>query len=48
MTYIKATGEEHAQIMKNFWDDNDEKMTKIEQGLKPEKECFLRTVLRTE
>jgi integrase len=31
MTYIKATGEEHAQIMKKFWDNNDEKTTKNEQ-----------------
>jgi len=31
MTYIKATGEKHAQIMKKFWDNNDEKTTKNEQ-----------------
>ena len=30
-TYIKASGEEHAQIMKKFWDDNDEKMSKNNQ-----------------
>ena len=31
MTYIKATGEEHAQIMKKFLDNNGEKNTKNEQ-----------------
>ena len=26
--YIKATGEEHAQIMQQFWDNNDKKKIK--------------------
>ncbi|MFM7357902.1 MAG: tyrosine-type recombinase/integrase [Sediminibacterium sp.] len=30
-TYIKASGEEHARIMKKFWDDNDETMSKNNQ-----------------
>ena len=27
----KASGEEHAQIMQKFWDDNDEKKSKNDQ-----------------
>ena len=37
MTYVKTTGDEHAQIMKNFWIENDEKKTKIDTDLGPEK-----------
>ena len=29
--YIKATGEEHAQIMQQFWDNNDKKKVKNDQ-----------------
>jgi len=31
MGYIKATGEEHATIMKGYWDNNEEKKTKNEE-----------------
>jgi integrase len=31
MGYIKATGEEHATIMKEYWDNNEEKKTKNEE-----------------
>ena len=29
-TYIKATGQEHAQIMQQIWDKNDQQNTKNE------------------
>jgi hypothetical protein len=31
MAYIKATGEEHAQIMKTFWDKEEENTSKKEK-----------------
>ena len=40
MTYIKATGEKHAQIMKKFWDNNDEKTTKNDQAWTSRKEDY--------
>jgi len=36
--YIKASGEEHAQIVWEYWEKNKKK---------PEKQVTLRTVLRT-